>query len=132
MDVGEYPDFVETCGLGKADGLLGVNCRHSYSPYYPGVSQPRWDEEALSAYREASYTYTGIDGKERTVGAYDATQMQRGLEREVRFWKRRVAVAGAAGLDAEKDKAKLKYWQKRLVGFTEQTGLRRQHFRERA
>ena len=30
----EYPDFIETTGYGEVDGLCGVNCRHSFSPFY--------------------------------------------------------------------------------------------------
>ena len=33
--------FIETTGYGLVDGLHGANCRHSYSPYYPGISTPR-------------------------------------------------------------------------------------------
>ena len=132
----EYPDFIKSTGYGLVDGLHGVNCRHSFSPFYPGISTPRWTPEELKEYANKTYTFTGADGKEKTVDAYAASQIQRGLEREVRAWKRRIAVKESAGRDAaaeagvNADKKKLKYWQKRLSDFTSETGLRRQYPRE--
>jgi len=111
--------------------------RHSFSPFYPGITAPRWSPEELKEYAEKKYKFTGADGKEKTVGAYEASQIQRGLEREVRAWKKRIAVKEAAGPDAAdkagvgEDREKLKYWQKRLDSFCSDTGLRRQYFRER-
>ena len=133
----EYPDFIKSTGYGLVDGLHGANCRHSYSPFYPGISTPRWTPEELNEYADKTYTFTGADGKDKTVGAYEASQIQRGLEREVRAWKRRIAVKETAGPEVaaeagvDNDKQKLKYWQKRLSDFTNETGLRRQHSRER-
>ena len=74
----EYPDFIKTTGYGLVDGLHGANCRHSFSPFYPGVSVPRWSPEVLQEFKDKTYTYTGPDGKEITVGAYRASQIQRG------------------------------------------------------
>jgi len=42
MNDEEYPNFIESCRLGDVQGILGANCRHSFSPFYPGISAPRW------------------------------------------------------------------------------------------
>ena len=130
-DMGEYPDFIETCGYGEPDGMLGVNCRHSFAPFYPGVSVPRWSAEELEEYKSKTYEFTAADGSKAEADAYEASQILRGLEREVREWKRREAVTKAGGMDATAEREKLRYWQGRLRAFCEETGLRRQHGRER-
>ena len=126
----DYPDFIETTGYGLVDGLHGVNCRHSFSPYYPGISTPRWSPETLQEYADKKYTFTGADGQPKTVDAYHASQVQRGLEREIRAWKRRLEVNKSQGFDVDNEKDKLKYWRARLKAFCDETGLRRQTFRE--
>ena len=127
----EYPDFIQTTGYGLADGLHGVNCRHSFRPFYPGITEPRWTPEKLKEYADKTYTFTGADGKEKTVDAYKASQIMRNYERIIRKSKRNIAVFKSAGLDApKKDKDDLKAIQTRLKHFCEETGLRRQHFRE--
>jgi len=126
-----YLDFIETTGCGLVDGLLGNNCRHSYGPFCPGISTPRWTPEKLKEYADVTYTYTGADGSKKTVDAPAAHELQRSLERHVRKWKRRVAVKQAADLDASAERTRLKQWRKRLIDFCEETGLRRQEFREK-
>jgi hypothetical protein len=128
---GEYPDFIQSCGWGEVDGICGVNCRHSFSPFYPGVSTRRWTDGELGKYAEKTYTFTGADGEPKTVGAYEASQIQRGLEREIRKGRKIVAAKTGAGLDAAKAKADLKASRARLNRFLGDTGLRRQLVRER-
>lgn len=127
----EYPDFIKTTGYGLVDGLCGANCRHSFAPFYPGISTRRWTDDQLKEYANKTYTFSGADGKEKEVGAYQASQIQRGLEREIRAWKRKIAVNKAAELDVAAEKKKLEYWQKRLRDFCAETGLRRRPERER-
>lgn len=33
-----YPDFYKHTGFGQIDGLCGVNCRHTFYPYFEGLS----------------------------------------------------------------------------------------------
>lgn len=73
----EYPNFKEVTGYGLVDGLCGVNCRHLFWPYFPGISSPLPND---------------IDTKENNR-IYELEQKQRYLERKVRYAKRRVAVA---------------------------------------
>ncbi len=34
-----YPDFVTTCGYGELLGICGVNCRHTFSAFYPNIQE---------------------------------------------------------------------------------------------
>ena len=128
-----YDDFVTECGYGNVRGIYGVNCRHSHRPFYPGITEPRWTPEKLQEYASKQYSFTNAAGEQNTVDAYAASQVLRGLEREIRAWKRRISVNKAAGVTetAAADKKKLKYWQARVSRFCEETGIKRQHFRER-
>ena len=74
-------------------GLCGYNCRHTFYPYWPGISEPNeWPPEPGPF---------ELDG--RTYTYYQATQEQRRREREIRALKREKAAYQAMGL---KDKAK--------------------------
>ena len=44
---GKYPDFVSSTGYGSGAGLGGWNCRHSFYPYFDGISQPAYSEQYL-------------------------------------------------------------------------------------
>lgn len=70
----KYPDFVESTRYGHIDGILGANCRHSISPYYPGIS---------------SNPFEHYDSEENRK-AYEQQQRQRTLERRIRDTKRQV------------------------------------------
>ena len=130
-NMSDYPDFIESTGYSDVAGLCGANCRHSFMPFYPGITRRKWTDEELQKYKEKTYTFTGADGKPKTVDAYEASQILRGMERNVRAYKKRVAVKKATGTDTYADEKMLKYWQDRIVKYTDETGLRRQSFRER-
>ena len=36
----QYPDFIENCHYGEADGICGVNCRHHFSVWAEGMPNP--------------------------------------------------------------------------------------------
>lgn len=92
-----YPNIYEVCGLGAADGLEGANCRHRRFPWVEGVSERTYTDKQLE------HIDNGLgctfDGK--TYTAYEATQMQRRVEREVRKLKREKAAYRAAGLKGD-------------------------------
>lgn len=95
----------------RAAGLFHPNCRHSASAYLPGVSTPP----------EPAPSPSGV--------TYADTQQQRYLERQVRAWKRRAAVA----LDERarsRANASVRAYQARLREHTAATGLRRRYDRE--
>lgn len=67
-------DFIEKTGYGTGPGLCGWNCRHSFGPYYKGISTnntEQFDDEK-NKYR------------------YDLEQKQRAAERNLREIKRRM------------------------------------------
>lgn len=66
------------------------------------------------------------------MSLYDATQQQRHIECNIRRWKRETDALDAAGLDNSAAKSKVRAWQARQRDFINQTGLRRDYFRERA
>ena len=118
-----YEDLTKATGYGRADGLGGVNCRHNFHPYVPGTSRA-WDDKALAKLEEKKVTYNGEKYTE-----YEANQIQRGIEREIRKQKRTVAALEAAGQDSSEERKKLREAQKGYTDFTEQTGIRKQSAR---
>lgn len=92
-----YPNIYEVCGLGTVDGLEGANCRHRRFPWVEGVSERTYTDEQLE-HIDDGHGCT-FDGKDYT--AYEATQMQRRIERTVRKLKREKAAYKAAGLREE-------------------------------
>ena len=56
----EYPDLVEVTGYGDILGLCGVNCRHSFSAFYPNIQldpEPQIDYEASKKnYQQEQYS----------------------------------------------------------------------------
>lgn len=115
-----YEDLRKATGYGKASGLCGVNCRHSFHPYVPGTART-WSEKELEALEEKKVEYNG-----KKLTEYEANQVQRGMEREIRKLKRKAAALEAAGLDASDVKRDLAEGNKIYSDFTKQTGIRRQ------
>jgi hypothetical protein len=92
-----YPSIYDVCGLGAVDGLEGANCRHRRNVWVDGVSERTYTDEQL-AHIDDDLGCT-FDGKKYT--AYEATQMQRRVEREVRRLKREKSAYKAAELREE-------------------------------
>ena len=112
------------CGLGDAAGLCGINCRHSFYPYFEGMdkhcSQNDMDEMAGE---KVSY-----NGKDMT--RYEGEQKLRGIERNIRHYKRQALTQEAAGADSTKARRKIGEWQAAARDFTKQTGIARDSARE--
>lgn len=92
-----YPNIYEVCGLGAVDGLEGANCRHRRFPWVEGVSERTYTDEKLEHIDDG--LGCTFDGKAYT--AYEATQMQRRVERTIRKLKREKAAYRAAGLKGD-------------------------------
>ena len=121
----KYPDFVSSTGYGTAGGLSGINCRHSWYPFFDGISENAYSRAELASYANKTVTYNG-----KKMSVYEATQEQRAIERKIRYWKRQVGAIEAAGFDASAETAKVKAWQAQARDLVRQTGLSRQYPRE--
>lgn len=100
-----YPSIYEVCGLGAVDGLEGANCRHRRNVWVDGVSERTYTDEQL-AHIDDDFGCT-FDGK--TYTAYEATQMQRRVERQIIKQKRFVTAYKASGQMDEYRAAKAKF-----------------------
>nr|DAH99013.1 MAG TPA: minor capsid protein [Caudoviricetes sp.] len=99
-----YPNIYEVCGLGAVDGLEGANCRHRRNVWVEGVSERTYTDEQL-AHIDDDLGCT-FDGKNYT--AYEATQMQRRVERQIIKQKRLVTAYKASEQKDEYHAAKAK------------------------
>lgn len=120
----KYPDFRSATGYGTGTGLCGWNCRHSFFPYFEGAGHA-YTSDQLRSYEDKSISYNG-----KMYTEYEASQMQRHNERQIRRWKREYAAMEAAGLDTTEAAVKLRSWQERQKDFLNQTGLKPQADRE--
>lgn len=122
----KYPNFYQVTGYGTGPGLGGYNCRHSFAPWFEGLSENAYTRAEVKALNKQKVTYQG-----QSITQYDASQIQREIERKIRFWKRQSAALDAAGLDNAKESAKVREWQAAMRAFVSETGLVRQSVRER-
>lgn len=99
-----YPSIYDVCGLGAVDGLEGANCRHRRFPWVEGVSERTYTDEQLAHIDDG--LGCEYDGKKYT--AYEATQMQRRIERQIRKQKRLKDAYKAAGLKDDETAANIK------------------------
>lgn len=102
--LGLYDDLVETTGYGYVDGLTGANCRHHKYPFVPGVSERTYTVEQLDHIDDG--LGCTFDGK--TYTAYEATQMQRRIERQIRAQKKLRNAYKEAGLSEDATAANIK------------------------
>ena len=100
-----YPSIYDVCGLGAVDGLEGANCRHRRNVWVEGVSERTYTDEQI-AHIDDDLGCT-FDGK--TYTAYEATQMQRRVERQIIKQKRFVTAYKASGQMDEYHAAKAKF-----------------------
>lgn len=92
-DGSKYPNIYKVCGLGAVDGLEGANCRHHRHAFLEGVSERVYTDDELANIDPPPVEFEG-----RTYSAYEATQMQRKIERTVRKLERRRAAYNASGI----------------------------------
>ena len=79
----------------------------------------------VPVYNAKKYAYNG-----KHLTEYEACQVQRYNERQIRRWKRENATMQAAGQDTAESAAKIRSWQERQQDFIKQTGLKWQTERE--
>src|SRR5690625_4738 len=104
-------------GYGEAGGLRGINCRHQFIPFVPGVNennQPKYSQEEMTHNRELR-------------------EKQRYHERQIREAKRTLKIAEEVGDEGTilKQKKLLRNRQARMREFIRESGRTRQYDRER-
>ena len=120
----QYKDFIQTCGYGKMLGICGINCRHSFGLFWPGISvnnnKPIDTEENRQRYKDE--------------------QKQRAIERAIRKTKRSLNAlqkleATDPGMQEQFDKERahlkelLHKQDERYIEFCEEKNLKPAHWR---
>ena len=123
----DYPDFEKTCGIGDVQGILGANCRHSWTAFVEDVMEPTYTDKQLSHIDDG--LGCTFDGK--TYTAYEATQMQRRVERQIIKQKRLVKAYKASGQEDARitASAKLRRLNDKYRAFSKAAGLPEQRER---
>ena len=113
-----YPPFSDV-----ADLLQDFNCLHYKFPILLGISEPAYDEEELAAMKENDRRKFEFEGKE--YSGYEATQIQRKLETEIRKQKDRANLFAASGDDDGRRAAqeKINLLTKKYKQFSDAAGL---------
>lgn len=117
-------ELYSICELGTATGLCGINCRHSFYPYFEGMEE-HYTGEDLDEMASKTVTYNGEE-----LSRYEGEQKLRGVERKIRQYKRQALTQEAMGADSTQARRKLGEWQAAARDFTKQTGIRRDSARE--
>ena len=122
---------LDDIGYGEITGFQGVNCRHTWFPYYKGSTLTYTDKELYELKNERVI----YNGQEYTK--YEASQIQRGMERKIRSTKKEIAgvqstLTGNNDIDIEEAQTKLKQLQlkqkvqnSQLNDFIEQTKFKK-------
>lgn len=100
-----------------------LNCGHIAFPIILGVNAPQYSERQLEHLREENQRGVSYAGRQYTT--YEATQMQRKLERRIRAQRRQVLVDESAG-DVEaltRNQIMLRRLQNEYQRFSRGTGL---------
>lgn len=116
-----YPNIYEVCGLGAIDGLEGANCRHRRNVWVEGVSERTYTDEQLAHIDDD----LGCEFDGKTYTAYEATQMQRRVERQI-IKQKKLATAYKASEQKNEyyaAKAKLVRLNAKYKAFSEAAGL---------
>lgn len=122
-------------GTAESPGILRrrigtLNCKHIAFPVILGVQKPIYTEDQLKAMEERNHKGIDFEGKHYTM--YEATQMQRALERAIRKQRRKiVALEELPDQQEALRKARTRYTQLRskYYEFSKAAGLRPQEVR---
>lgn len=118
----KYPEFRSATGYGTAEGLCGINCRHTIAIYYLGVT------------RNPFKRYNSPANKRR----YEISQEQRKMENAMRKTKRRKNVFENSKPNTDdpelneemrKEAARLREQKKAYDGFVEKNKLKKNAYR---
>lgn len=128
---------LDDIGYGEVTGFKGVNCRHDWRPYYEGSTKTYTDKELEEMANET------VIYNDQKISKYDASQIQRKMERQIRQDKK--DIAGLQGILTSNNKDidleqvqnnfrltsnQLKQKENILKDFLNQTQLKRDRSRE--
>ena len=120
-------ELISICGLGSGEGLCGWNCRHSYSPFIPGVSVRTYTDEQLEEMNKEENTPKEYRGKQYTK--YEASQKQRKMETLMRKQRQDIKLLQEGGANEEdiiSAKARYRATMHEYVEFSEEMDLPQQ------
>ena len=123
-------------GYGEATGFKGINCKHDWYPYKQGSTRS-YTQSELREWKNEKVEYNG-----KKISKYNATQIQRKMERKIRQDKKDLKVQQAILTSNNKDinieeiqteirniKAKQREHNTQLNDFLKQTGLNKDNSR---
>ena len=131
-----YKTLEEGCDYGEVTGLMGANCRHTFFPYYKG-STKTYSYNDLYNIKNEKVEYNG-----QQISTYNASQIQRGMERSIRQNKKDIAglqgvlTSNNKDIDIKETQKLLKETQNKLQqsnsalnDFLKQTGFKKDNSR---
>lgn len=123
-------------GYETVTGFKGVNCYHDWRPYYKGSARTYTNKE-LKQMNNEKVTYNG-----KQISKYDAKQMQRNMERQIRQDKKDIVglqgVLTSNNIDLDINKIQQELEQKKLTmklhntalnSFLDKTGFKKDYSR---
>lgn len=87
------------CGYGSVTGLCGANCRHTFHPFIPGVSERLYPDDWLEEQNKREAQTKEWNGKQ--LNAYEQTQQQRKMETAMRAQRQKIRLLQEAGADKD-------------------------------
>lgn len=116
------------CGLGEVDGLCGINCKHSFYPYFDGMT-PEYEPDEIEQMNNETVEIDGVP-----YSRYEAEQKLRVCERNIRSYKNQTEF-NSISLGAEDDETiharnMLWKWQNKAQSICSETGIERQYINE--
>ena len=118
------------CGYGTVTGLCGANCRHTFHPFIPGVSERLYPDDWLEEQNKREAQTKEWNGKQ--LNAYEQTQQQRKMETAMRAQRQKIRLLEEAGADKDDimlEKAKYQGQLNEYKQFSKKMGLLEQRER---
>lgn len=112
------------CGYGTVTGLCGANCRHTFHPFIPGVSERLYPDDWLEEQNKREAQTKEWNGKQ--LNAYEQTQQQRKMETAMRAQRQKIRLLEEAGADKDDimlEKAKYQGQLNEYKQFSKKMGL---------
>lgn len=112
------------CGYGTVTGLCGANCRHTFHPFIPGVSERLYPDDWLEEQNKREAQTKEWNGKQ--LNAYEQAQQQRKMETAMRAQRQKIRLLEEAGADKDDimlEKAKYQGQLNEYKQFSKKMGL---------